>query len=225
MRILVIEDSQRLQRALERGLKNSGFAVDVVGDGEQGFVFASRELYDVIVLDLMLPRLHGAEVLRKLRERGSSVHVLVLTARDAVEDRVALLSAGADDYLIKPFAFEELVARLRALTRRAHDRKNPVIRCGDLVLDTARRTLSRAERPIALTRRELTLFEFLALRQGAIVTRVEIEDNLYSESKLPNSNAVESAICTLRAKLVEAGSACRIQTRHGLGYLLEPGPT
>jgi DNA-binding response OmpR family regulator len=224
MRVLVIEDSLRLQRALERGLKNAGFAVDVVGDGEQGHVYASRSLYDVIVLDLMLPLLGGIEVLRRLRASGSDVHILVLTARDAVEDRVAALSAGADDYLIKPFAFEELVARLRALTRRAHDQKNPSIRCGDLVLDTVRRTLHRGESPIPLTKRELSLFEFLALRKDALVTRVEIEDNLYTERNLPSSNAVESALSTLRAKLASSGSTCRIRTRHGLGYVLEETP-
>ncbi len=224
MRILVIEDSLRLQRALERGLKNAGFAVDVVGDGHQGYVHASRELYDVVILDLMLPRLSGIEVLERLRASGSQVHVLVLTARDAVEERVALLSAGADDYLIKPFAFAELEARVRALTRRAHARKDPRIRCGDLVLDTVRRSLCQGERHVPLTKRELSLFEFLALRKGQLVSRIEIEDNLYGERQLPNSNAVESAICTLRAKLAGIASTCHIRTRHGLGYVLEDGP-
>jgi two-component system OmpR family response regulator len=225
MRVLVIEDSLRLQRALERGLKNAGFAVDVVGDGHQGHVFASRDVYDVIVLDLMLPRMNGVEVLARLRAAGSGVHVLVLTARDAVEDRVALLSAGADDYLVKPFAFEELVARLRALTRRAHGHKTPQLSCGDLVLDMAQRSVLKGERAVPLTKRELSLFEFLALRKGKLVTRIEIEDNLYAEDKLPNSNAVEAALSTLRAKLADCGSTCRIRTRHGLGYVLEDGAT
>jgi DNA-binding response OmpR family regulator len=223
MRILVIEDSLRLQRALERGLKNAGCAVDVVGDGRQGLVYASRGVYDLIVLDLMLPRMPGLDVVERLRASGSEVHILVLTARDAVEDRVALLSAGADDYLIKPFAFEEFLARVRALTRRAHAVKSPQIACGDLLLDTTRRTLSRGETDLALTKRELSLFEFLALRKGSLVTRVEIEDNLYGERNLPASNVVESAISTLRSKLSRAGSTCRIRTRHGLGYVLEDG--
>ena len=224
MRILVVEDSLRLQRALERGLKNAGFAVDVVGDGEQGLVHAARGLHDVIVLDLMLPLLPGVEVLRRLRASGSNVHVLVLTAKDAVADRVAALSAGADDYLVKPFAFEELIARLRALTRRAHGHKDPVIRCADLALDTVQRTLQHGASVIPLTKRELSLFEFLALRKGELVTRIEIEDNLYAERDLPSSNAVESALSTLRAKLASSGSTCRIRTRHGLGYVLEDTP-
>ena len=223
MRILVIEDSLRLQRALGRGLRNAGFTVDVVGDGHEGHVFATRSLYDAIVLDLMLPLMNGLDVLKRLRAGGSEVHVLVLTARDAVEDRVEALSAGADDYLVKPFAFEELVARLRALTRRAHGRKDPRIVCGDLVLDTVRRSLSRGEEPMLLTKRELALFEFLVLRKNAVVSRMEIEDNLYAENRLPRSNAVESAISTLRKKLAAVKSSCRIHTRHGLGYVLEDG--
>lgn len=192
-----------------------------MGDGQQGLVHASRGLYDVVVLDLMLPLLGGIQVLERLRASGSKVHVLVLTARDAVAERVEALSAGADDYLVKPFAFEELVARLRALTRRAHDQKNPQIQCGDLRLDTVARTLYRGDQVVSLTKRELSLFEFLALRRGGLVTRVEIEDNIYAERNLPSSNAVESALSTLRAKLAHAGSACRIRTRHGLGYVLD----
>jgi DNA-binding response OmpR family regulator len=196
----------------------------VVGDGELGLVFAGRALYDAVVLDLMLPKLDGLEVLARLRAAGSEVHILVLTARDAVEDRVRALSQGADDYLVKPFAFEELVARLRALTRRAHGRKAPRLTCGNTELDSSGRTLSVDGQALELTRRELALFEFLALRQGTPVTRIEIEDNLYGERNLPSSNAVESALSTLRAKLAEAGSTCRIRTRHGVGYVLEDGP-
>lgn len=222
MRLLLIEDSLRLQESLRAGLTREGFAVDVVGDGSRGLAFAKREHYDVILLDLMLPGLDGFEVLRELRSRGSEVHVLILTARHAVADRVRGLRLGADDYLPKPFAFDELVARLQALVRRRYGSKAATIEVGELVVDTANRRVSLAGADVRLTRREFRVLEYLARRRGEVVTRLDIEDHVYDEARLPESNAVESAISTIRRKLRLAGGRPErlLQTRHGLGYCL-----
>src|SRR3954451_13167927 len=181
MRVLLVEDSERLQRSLGTGLRKSGFAVDVAGDGTNGLWFARSNDYDVIVLDLMLPGMDGLTVLRELRAAGRDTHVLVLTARDAVEDRVIGLSAGADDYLVKPFAFEELVARIRALARRRHGAKNPVLTVGELKIDTAARTATTSGRAVELSPREYALLEYLALRHGSVVSRTEIESHIYDD--------------------------------------------
>ena len=174
MRVLVIEDSERLRRSLEHGLRNSGFAVDLAGDGEEGLAFARRGAYDVVVLDLMLPKLDGLTVLRRLRESGSKTHVLVLSARDRVAERVEGLRVGADDYLTKPFDFDELVARLRALVRRKYGTKDPIQRIGPLEVDTARRLVSHGSDPIALTPHEYGILERLLVRRGTVVTKDEL---------------------------------------------------
>src|SRR5262245_9353249 len=153
MRVLLVEDSTRLQASVGRALRRSGYAVDVAGDGVEGLSLASASDYDVIVLDLMLPGLDGLGLLRELRAQGAAVHVLVLTARDAIEDRVSGLQAGADDYLVKPFALEELLARVQALCRRSYRRKNPELTVGDLVIRSATRTVTRGGAPIDLTPR------------------------------------------------------------------------
>jgi DNA-binding response OmpR family regulator len=224
MRILLVEDSERLQLALSTGLRREGHGVDVAGDGEEGLRYARNNPYDVIVLDLMLPRLDGLSVLRELRrgENGSeNVHVLILTARDTVEERVEGLRAGADDYLVKPFAFDELLARLEALGRRHYGTRSPELLVGDLAIDTAGKTVTRGERRIDLSTREYALLEYLARRQGETVSRIEIEDHLYDETSLPTSNAVDRAVCSLRAKLGGPEDAPLIHTRRGLGYVLE----
>lgn len=223
MRLLLIEDSQRLQESLCTGFKRAGFAVDAVGDGERGLVFAKREHYDVIILDLKLPGLDGLELLRRLRDGGSDAHVLILTAMHTVEDRVRGLQAGADDYVPKPFSFEELLARVQALIRRRYGAKDPGICVGDVRIDTVARRVARAGAEVHLTRREYRILEYLARRRGETVTRLEIEDHIYGEENLPGSNAVESAISALRKKLDEAGvaKANLIHTRHGLGYCLD----
>jgi DNA-binding response OmpR family regulator len=223
MRILLIEDSQRLQRALSTGLRKLGYAVDVTGDGNEGFWYATRNAYDAIILDLMLPNLDGLSLLRKLRQCEGDcgrAHVLVLTAKDTVNDRVAGLRAGADDYLVKPFAFEELLARLEALTRRHHGVKNPTLRVGDLVIDSASRTVTRAGQPIELSAREYSLLEFLIMRQGHVVSRSEIEAHLYDEHAEIMSNVIDAAIYSLRKKIDLPGRPMLIQTRRGMGYLL-----
>ncbi|MEZ6194631.1 MAG: response regulator transcription factor [Planctomycetota bacterium] len=221
MRILLVEDSESLSAALKRGLKHLGFAVDHAADGVRGLSLARREPYDVVILDLMLPLLDGMRLLRELRDGDHDVPVLVLSARDTLEDRVRGLRGGADDYLLKPFAFDELVARLEALVRRRAGPLRPRIEVGDLVVDTAARAVERGGRRLSLTAREYALLVFLAHRRGETVSRIEIEDHLYGEENFPLSNAVPSAISALREKLDSGGDAPLIHTRRGLGYVLD----
>ncbi len=221
MRVLLIEDSERLRTALQAGLSRSGFAVDAVGDGLTGLSYATVNPYDVVVLDLMLPGLDGLSLLRSLRAEANDSHVLILSAKDTVEDRVAGLQAGADDYLVKPFAFAELVERLRALVRRRYGRKNPLVELGSLTLDAATGSVRQGEREVDLTPREYALLECLALRAGEAVSRIEIEDAIYDEHTLPHGGAaVHSAVCRLRAKLAGIEDGPRIETLRGRGYLL-----
>jgi DNA-binding response OmpR family regulator len=223
VRLLLIEDSERLQRSLGAGLRKAGYAVDVVGDGGEGLRWAKACDYDVIVLDLMLPGLDGLTLLKRLREHGSNVHVLVLTAKDTVEDRVRGLQTGADDYLIKPFAFDELLARIQALLRRNHGPKSPRIRVGHLEIDTSARAVTVAGNPVDLAPREYALLEYLARRKGAVVTRADIERHIYDDSAELMSNAVDSAICALRRRIEVPGSPSLIRTRRGMGYILQAG--
>ena len=220
MRILLVEDSERLQTYLGRGLRKVGYAVDVAGDGEEGLWFATGNAYDVILLDLMLPKLDGISVLQQLRAAGRDTHVLILTAKDTVPDRVHGLEQGADDYLVKPFAFEELLARVQALARRAYGIKSQQLTVGDLTIDMARRVVLRGAKDLALRPREYALLELLALRQGQVVSRTEIEQHLYDEQAEPMSNVVDSAMCILRKKIDRPGGPSLIQTRRGMGYAL-----
>lgn len=220
MRILVVEDSPRLQRTLGTALRNSGYAVDLAGDGEEGLWLAQAHDYDVIVLDIMLPKRDGLSLLGELRHRGDDVHVLLLTARDTIADRVQGLRLGADDYLIKPFALDELLARVAALCRRSYGTKQSRFIIQDLEIDILARTVKRADQPIELTAREYLLIEYLAHRRGQIVTRTEIENHIYDGQVEPMSNVVDSAICGLRKKLSVASEAPLIHTRRGLGYVL-----
>jgi DNA-binding response OmpR family regulator len=225
VRLLLVEDSQRLQRSLGLGLRRLGYAVDIAGDGQEGLAQAESNEYDVIILDLMLPKLDGLQVLKQLRDGGNDAHVLILTARDTVDDRVRGLQAGADDFLVKPFAFAELLARVQALVRRRHGRKNPRLVVGALEIDTAARTVARGGQPVALTPREYALLEYLAARPGQVVTRGELEEHLYEGRIEVASNAVDSAVCALRRRLDPPGQSSFIETRRGLGYVLrEPAP-
>ena len=185
---------------------------------------AESHSYDVIVLDLMLPKRDGLSVLAELRRQSRPMHILLLTARDTVADRVQGLDAGADDYLVKPFALEELLARVAALCRRAYGTKQPRLAVGDLVVDTAARRASQAGLALALTAREHLLLEYLARRCGQVVTRAEIEEHIYDEQADPLSNVVDSAVSSLRKKLAAASAAPLIHTRRGIGYILEAGP-
>ncbi|HUJ71690.1 MAG TPA: response regulator transcription factor [Verrucomicrobiae bacterium] len=221
MRILLIEDSRHLQHSVSTALRKSGYAVDVSGDGAEGLWYADSNQYDAIILDLMLPGMDGLTLLRRLRAQGRETHVLILTARDTVADRVRGLQAGADDYLIKPFALEELLARVQALCRRGYGRKSQRLRIGDLEIDLTARTVTRAGAAIDLTAREYRLLEYLMLRRGEVVSRSEIEEHIYSESADPLSNVVDSAICTLRRKITPHGKLPLIATKRGLGYVLD----
>lgn len=223
MRVLVIEDSSRLRRFLGAGLKRSGYAVDLAEDGSHGLWAAQSHDYDIIILDLMLPGIDGLAILEKLRGGGSRSGVLILTAKDAVEDRVRGLRAGADDYLVKPFAFEELVARIESITRRRHGIKDPRIRVGDLLIDTAARTVSRGGRRIELAPREYALLELLALRRGQVISRSDIEAHIYDEHSEPASNVVDAAVYALRRKIDLPNEPSLIETRRGMGYCVGGG--
>jgi DNA-binding response OmpR family regulator len=225
MRLLLVEDSPRLQRSLTTALKKAGYAVDVAGDGEEGLWLATSNDYDTVILDLMLPRLDGLSMLERLRAGGKLTHVLLLTAKDTVEDRVRGLRKGADDYLVKPFALDELLARVEALCRRSYGTKRTRIVLGELIIDTAARAVSLGSTPVELTPREYALLEYLALREGQVVSRSEIEQHIYDDSADPLSNVVDSAICTLRKKMTPPGAKPLIHTRRGHGYVLESGAT
>lgn len=220
MRLLLVEDSPRLQRSLTTALRKTGYVVDVTGDGEEGLWLASSHDYDAIILDIMLPSLDGLALLERLRTQGKRTHVLLLTAKDRVEDRVRGLRSGADDYLVKPFVLDELLARVEALCRRSYGTKQTRIVLGDILLDTSAKTVTRAAAPVELTPREYALLEYLALRQGEVVSRTEIEQHIYDDAVDPLSNVVDSTICTLRKKLTPPGSDPLIHTRRGHGYLL-----
>jgi DNA-binding response OmpR family regulator len=221
MKVLVIDDSERLRRALSAGLHRSGFAVDLAGDGGEGLNLARIGSYDVIVLDLMLPRMDGITVLRRLRAEGCGVHVLILSARDQVAQRIEGLQAGADDYLVKPFDFDELVARLRALVRRKYGSKDPMHRVGQLAVDTAKRTLARGEVQANLTRTEFALLEYLLTRRGRVVSKRELLDHLYTGGESGSDNGLEVLVHQLRRKARELGCHELVKTCRGHGYLVE----
>jgi DNA-binding response OmpR family regulator len=220
MRILVVEDYEPIQEAVAQGLREAGFAVDVASDGQTGLWFARDNAYDVIVLDIMLPGMDGLTILKQLRAKGSQTHVILLTAKDAAEDRVRGLDLGADDYLVKPFVFPELLARVRALIRRKYERKDPVIRVEDLEIHTTTRSVSRGGRTVELSPREYALLEFLALRAGEVVTRSEIWEHVYEFHSAADSNVVDVFIGHLRRKLDDGALTKLIHTRRGHGYVL-----
>lgn len=220
MRVLVVEDSARLRQTVTTWLRRHGMAVDASADGEEGLHLAMTNDYDALVLDLMLPKLDGLALLQRLRQRGRPTHVLLLTAKDTVPDRVRGFELGADDYLVKPFALEELLARVQALCRRAYGGKNSCLTVADLEIDTTARQVTRAGKPVALKRREFALLEYLARRRGHIVTRAEIEEHIYEGTVEPMSNVVDSSICSLRRKLSQANPAPLVHTRRGQGYQL-----
>jgi DNA-binding response OmpR family regulator len=217
MRVLLVEDSKIILRTVRRALRHAGFAVDTAADGEEGLAAAEMNDYDVLLLDIMLPKLDGLTLLRRLRAAGNTTHVLLLTARDTVADRVQGLRQGADDYLVKPFALAELIERVRVLCRRAYGNKSGPLRIGSLELDLSARRLRRDGADVELTAREWRLLEYLVLRRGEVVPRSEIEAHIYDELVEPMSNVVDTAVYNLRRKI---GSNF-IHTRRGLGYVLE----
>jgi DNA-binding response OmpR family regulator len=220
MRVLVVEDFEVLRDSISQGLREAGFAVDEAADGETGLWHAESNDYDVIILDLMLPRLDGMSVLKRLRAGGRQTHVLILTAKDTSDDRVKGLDLGADDYLVKPFVFAELLARVRALVRRRYDVKSPLIRVADMEINTATRSVHRAGQTVPLSAREYSLLEFLAMRVGQVVTRTDIWEHVYDFNASAESNVVDVFIGHLRRKVERPGLPRLIHTRRGFGYLL-----
>jgi DNA-binding response OmpR family regulator len=221
VRVLLIEDHKPLVRNLKLGLEEEGFAVDCAYDGEEGDFKARSVVYDVIILDLMLPKRDGLTLLQGWRRDGMRTHVLILTARGTIDDKVRGLDLGADDYLPKPFELEELLARLRALIRRGHQVKDPMIRIHDLEIDTAARTVKRGGQSIHLTPREYALLEFLAFNRGKVVSRTKIWDHLYDEHDENTSNVVDVYIRYLRNKIDKGFETPLILTRWGEGYMLK----
>lgn len=220
MRILVVEDEPDAARFLARGLREHAFAVDTAADGNSAIEKAHISTYDAIVLDLMLPDLDGLAVCRALREARIAVPVLMLTARGAVPDRIAGLNAGADDYLTKPFDFQELLARLRALLRRQPNLEDPILRVADLVIDTHHQRVTRAGRTISLTTREYGLLAYLAARHGAVTGRADIAEHVWDETYDPVSNLIEVYIQRLRRKIDDGFTTRLLHTRRGEGYQL-----
>jgi DNA-binding response OmpR family regulator len=218
--VLLVEDHKPLLRALKRGLEEEGFAVDTAEDGEEADYKGRTANYDVVILDLMLPKVDGLTLLKEWRRSGMSSHVLVLTAKNSIEDKVHGLDLGADDYLTKPFQLQELLARLRALIRRGHQVKDPLLRVYDLEIDTAARTVKRAGHPIHLTPREYALLQFLAFHRGRVVSRSMIWEHLYDEHDENTSNVVDVYIRYLRTKIDKGFDPPLILTRWGEGYLL-----
>lgn len=220
MRLLLAEDDTQLGQTLAKGLREHAYAVDVTIDGTAALYQAAVNEYDLIILDVMMPRKDGFTVCRELRERGNRTPVLMLTARDTVSDRITGLDAGGDDYLPKPFAFEELLARLRALARRGHELLPSKIEVNDLVVDTQGQTASRNGRLLTLTTKEYSLLEFLARNAGCVVGREAICAHVWDDNHDPCSNAIEVYINRLRHKVDAAGDSPLIHTRRGMGYVL-----
>ncbi len=224
MHVLLIEDNDRLRENLAAGLLSVGYQVEVGADGIEGWQLASTATHDLIILDRMLPGLDGLEVLRRLRRSGSAIPVLLLSAMDTVQDRVDGLDAGADDYLTKPFAVTELLARIRALLRRKDQRSDPVVCIEDLEVDTVGRIVRRAGRRVDLTRKEYALLECLLAKPGIPVTRLELTERLYSIDDGLADNSIEALVGRLRRKLQPAGTPPILHTRRGFGYLLGGAP-
>lgn len=221
MRLLIVEDDLVIASELERALRKAGNSPDVARDGKTALRLAGENAYAAIILDLMIPAPNGVEVCRALRTGGNPTPILMLTAKDTIDDRVAGLDAGADDYLVKPFAFQELMARLRSITRRDSQLKANLIEVGDLSIDPAKHTAFRAGQPLNLTKREFTLLEALARRTGQVLTRDAILERVWNNlDTLPNT--VNFHVSSLRKKVDPPGQPALIHTVHGVGYVLRP---
>lgn len=220
MRILLVEDDPGVRRFVVKGLREQAYAVDTVTSGEEALYQADINTYDLIILDVMIPAPDGFEVCRRIRKSGKRMPILMLTARDSVEDRVTGLDRGADDYLTKPFEFRELLARLRALLRRTTELHPPRVAVGDLVLDTATQSATRAGQAISLTHKEYALLEYLVRNAGRVVSRADIAEHVWDETFDPFSNLIEVYVNRLRRKIDPDGRAELLQTRRGAGYIL-----
>lgn len=223
MRVLVVEDEPKIAAFIRKGLEEEHYAVDVAGDGEAALDLAAEVEYDLIVLDILLPKLDGVSVCRHLRESGLATPVLMLTAKDTVDDRVVGLDSGADDYLVKPFAFKEMLARLRALARRTPTVQGSVLQVGDLSLDTVTHEVRRAGEPIEMAPKEYSLLEYLMRHRGQVLTRTMIAEHIWSYDFYSGSNLVDVYIRNLRRKLDDPHSVKLIHTVRGAGYRLVEG--
>jgi two-component system copper resistance phosphate regulon response regulator CusR len=225
MKILVIEDHKKVAAALRKGLEEEGFAVSTAGTGEEGFFLLSSADFDLVVLDLMLPGRDGMDILSTLRKRGFTKPVLILTARDAIEDRVAGLESGADDYLVKPFAFPELLARIRALLRRGKTEPSTFFTAADVTLDIATRIVLRSGKPIALTAKEFQLLEYFLRNQGTVVSREMLSRDVWHETNraTPLDNVIDVHVARLRRKIDDPFPAKLLHTIRGVGFILREG--
>lgn len=221
MRVLVVEDDPRMADVIAKGLRENSYAVDIAHDGDAGLYQTSINDYDVIILDVLLPKRDGFQVCSELRTRGNNTPILMLTARAAIDDRITGLDAGADDYLTKPFSFRELLARIHALLRRDAQLRPNVLEIGDLVLDSVSHRVSRANREVQLTAKEYALLEYLARRAGQLVSRAEIAAHVWDDTFDPFSNTIEVYMNRLRKKIDDNHAVKLLHTRRGEGYSLE----
>ncbi len=221
MKVLLVEDSERLQRSLVAGLHKSGFSVDQAFDGKQALEFVAMNQYEVIILDLMLPKIDGLTVLTSIRSRGNNVHILILSANDQTEDRIRGLDLGADDYLVKPFAFDELVSRLRALSRRSNGTKNPLIEIEGVKIHSVSRYVYFDGKEVPFTPHEYNIFEFMARRRGRVFSQEQLIEYIYDACSYVTRNALEAHISGLRKRLASVNAPPLIKTRRGFGYLIE----
>lgn len=218
MKILVVEDEQKILKFLERGFKEQGYAVDCAADGQEGYFLATGEIYDCMVLDVMLPKLNGYEIVEKVRKKKISTPVIFLTAKDAVEDRVKGLEIGADDYIVKPFAFSELLARVRAQVRRRGGDHSEELTLGSLKIDLKKRNAWRNGSKIDLTPKEFAMLQFFIERQGEVVTRTMLAENIWGYHFDSMTNVIDVHINNLRKK-IDTSDRSLIQTRRGIGYV------
>jgi two-component system copper resistance phosphate regulon response regulator CusR len=220
MRVLVVDDSERVRKTLATGLRAHGMAVEAAADGAEALAMLNGLSFDLVVLDLMMPRVDGVQVLQALKGRPQKPRILVLSARDQVQDRVEALNLGADDYLVKPFAFEELMARLLALGRRSFAEASPELRRDRLTLDTAKQLARIDDTVLTLTPKEYALLELLLRRRGHVMSRAAIFEQLYESDSTASDTVIEVLMSTLRAKLSRAGLSDLIETRRGFGYVV-----
>lgn len=222
MRVLVVEDYQPLRENITECLLEQNFVVDTTATGDEGLWLATNQLYDVILLDIMLPNLDGLTLLKRLRASGSNVPAILISARDSVEQRIEGLETGADDYLVKPFALEEMLARVKAQIRRRYQKKSPLLNLDDLTIDTQKQLVARSGEEIPLTRKEYKILEYLAYRKGEVVTRPDIWEHVYDDQEGGLSNTLDVYIGYLRRKLNTGNRPNLIKTIRGRGYTLDP---
>ncbi len=221
MRILLIEDEHRLSNVVKKGLVEDGFAIDQAFDGEEGLYLAESEAYDLLILDVVLPKIDGLNVCRQLRSKKIKTPILMLTAKTKIEDKVTGLESGADDYLVKPFAYAELKARIQALLRRSHNEGDPILKLDDLELDPAKHIVKRSKKTISLTPKEFAILEYLLRYKNDVVTRTQVTEHVWDYNFDALSNVVDVFIATLRRKINKGFHKKLIQTVHGIGYKMK----